>query len=268
MIATTLDLWNLTRGRPQIDPHDLADAVAVQAAEEDLDYRTRLLIRDSVDALRSYWGDKAVEAWLAGIPTQHEIRTICQEEFDKVGFPSLRRRLMDKTDPVTVRQYLDHVGSQLHHEVCIDVAGAIALILPGYLSRKTDDIDVVDEVPAEIRNNHVLMDALEMSYGLHMRHVQSHYFPARWQDRLHSLGAFGRLHVHLMDVYDVFLSKLFSARVKDVGDLRMLLPQLDKHTIVGKLKDTTGAFLAEPHLLELAKTNWRILFGEDLPQCP
>ena len=54
MALQTLDLWSLVRGRPQIDPRDLADAVVNQAAEESLDYRTRLLIRDSVEALRAY----------------------------------------------------------------------------------------------------------------------------------------------------------------------------------------------------------------------
>ena len=65
MALQTLDLWSLVRGRPQIDPHDLADAVAAQAAA-DLDYRTRLLIRDSVEALRGYWGQSARVERLAG----------------------------------------------------------------------------------------------------------------------------------------------------------------------------------------------------------
>ena len=43
------DLWSLVKGRPQIDPDDLAAALAEQADQDPLDYRTRLLIHDSVE---------------------------------------------------------------------------------------------------------------------------------------------------------------------------------------------------------------------------
>src|SRR5712692_8779167 len=105
MALPTLDLWSLVRGRPQIDPRDLAEAVVNQAADDELDYRTRLLIRDSVDALKSYWGDQPVERWLAECPERHKIDTICRDEYEKVGFPSIRKRLMEKTDPKVIEQY-------------------------------------------------------------------------------------------------------------------------------------------------------------------
>src|SRR5690242_6554894 len=106
MSTKTLDLWSLVRGRPQIDPNDLAAAVAAQAAAEPLDYRTQLLIRDSVDALKGYWGKPRVERWLGRVPLHDRIDSICRYEFDEVGFPSIRKRLMEKTDPKTVEQYL------------------------------------------------------------------------------------------------------------------------------------------------------------------
>ena len=71
--------------------------------------------------------------------------------------------------------------------------------------------------------------------------MQSHYFPSGWQNRAHSLEPFGRLQVLLVDVYDVFLSKLFSARIKDLEDLLVLAPQLDKDDLVEKLKDHAAA---------------------------
>jgi len=86
MATSTLDLWSLVRGRPQIDPHDLADAVVHQAAEAPLDYRTRLLIRDSVDALKGYWGGPRAERWLTECPLHDKIETICRDEYEKVGF--------------------------------------------------------------------------------------------------------------------------------------------------------------------------------------
>jgi len=76
---------------------------------------------------------------------------------------------------------------------------------------------------------------------------------------------FGQLHVSLVDACDVFLSKLFSARIKDRDDLRMLAPQLDKGTIMRRLRDTTQDLLAAPNLREKAEQNWYIIYGESLP---
>jgi len=150
--------------------------------------------------------------------------------------------------------------------VRIDVGGAIALILAGHLSRHTEDVDIVGDVPAEIRNKHGLLEALQKRYGLEVGHVQTHYFPAGWEQRIHSLGSFGKLQVYLLDVYDVFLSKLFSKREKDRDDLRVVKPQLDKDSLVRKLRETAPGLLAAPELKENAEANWQILFGEGLPQ--
>jgi hypothetical protein len=265
MTAPALDLWTLTRGRPQIDPRDLAQAVARQVVAEPLDYRTRLLIRDSVNALRQCWGEPRVRAWLEGCAQRDKIEDIAREPFDEVGFPSLPRRLMEKTEPDLIRQFLDDLGRRLNRETTIYVAGAGALILPGYLQRHTEDIDVVDEVPKEIRDNHRLVQELQDSYGLHLGHVQSHYFPMGFQSRVQSLDRFGRLHVFLVDVHDIFLSKLFSRRVKDMGDLRLLAPQLSKAALVERLQRSCNSFLAAPRLRQIAQDNWHVLFGEDLP---
>ena len=124
MALKSRDLWSLVRGSgPQIDPHDLAEAVVQQAAEEPLDYRTRLLIRDSVDALKGHWGDQRVQRWLTECPSHDKIETICHEGFDEVGFPSIRKRLMDKTDPESIRQYFQKLGMMLRQTVQIAVGG-------------------------------------------------------------------------------------------------------------------------------------------------
>jgi hypothetical protein len=260
------DLWSLVRGRPQIDPHDLADAVVRQAAEEPLDYRTRLLIRDSVDALKGYWGDQSVRRWLADCPAHDKIETICQDHFDEVGFPSIRKRLMDKTDPESIRQYFQQLGFALRQTVKIAVGGGCALILPGYITRFTEDIDVVGEVPEDIRTKYQLLDELEKLHGLHMGHVQSHYFPQGWQERVHSFGVYNHLQVSLVDVYDVFLSKLFSARMKDMADLKVLLGKLDKEIVVSRFLATCKDFLSAPRLKDIVEQNWQVLYGEALPQ--
>jgi hypothetical protein len=172
---------------------------------------------------------------------------------------------MQPTDPETVRSLLRDVGTRLHRPVRLQVGGSIALILPGYLSRSTEDIDIVDEVPAELRAEPALLDALPGRYGLRLTHFQSHFLPAGWETRLHSLEPFGRLQVFLVDVSDVFLSKLFSKRTKDLDDLRLLYPQLQRDTLVRRLHDTTAALRAEPDLRQAAERNWYVLTGEPLP---
>jgi hypothetical protein len=262
------DLWNLIRGRPQVDPQDLAEAVAVEAAQDVLDYRTRLLIRDSVAALKGYWGSQRLETWLTACPHRERIEAICREPFEEIGFPTLADRLMDKTDPRTIQEFLRELGLQIHRPVRLYVGGSAALIFPGYVSRSTDDIDVVDEVPAEVRALHPTLDQLKKRYGLVLAHFQSHYLPRGWEQRVHSLEPFGRLQVYLIDVYDVFLSKIFSARTKDLDDLRALAPQLDKETIVRRLKETTASLLAAHDQRPKAEKNWYILYGEPLPTEP
>jgi Nucleotidyltransferase of unknown function (DUF6036) len=266
MIGQTIDLWKLVRRSPQIDPDDLAQAVCAEAERQELDYRTRLLIRDSINALRSHWGSAQLNSWLAQCSARNRLDAISAEQFDDVGYPSLPKRLMKKTDPEDVRQFLREIGITLHQPVRIDVGGAIALILSGHLSRHTEDVDIVGDVPPELRNKHALFEGLHKRYGLEVGHVQTHYFPAGWEQRIHSLGSFGKLQVYLLDVYDVFLSKLFSKREKDRDDLRVVKPQLDKDILVHKLGETAGGLLAVPDLKENAEANWQILFGEGLPQ--
>lgn len=265
MATQTLDLWSLVLDFPQVDPHDLAEAVCQQAGERDLDYRTRLLIRDSVDALKFYWGEARTARWLADAPTAQAIQAICNNQYEEIGFPTLRRRLMDKTRAERVRQFFEEAGRSLRHPVRIYVGGSIALIMPGYVNRRTDDVDVVGEVPKELRENYALMDALKDRYALYFGHVQPHYFAKGWQDRAHWLDTFEELQVYLLDVYDVFLSKLFSMRDKDRDDLRVLIPQIDKDVLVRKFRELAGDFLAAERLKDIATSNWKILFGEALP---
>src|SRR5262245_60415180 len=205
MTRLATDLWSLVWGRPEIDPNDLARAVEEQATEEGLDYRTRLLIRDSVEALKSHWGLERVNDWLMNSPAGKAIRVICAEDFERSGFRTIKERLMDKTDPELIRKMLRELGNRIHHSLRLAIGGSVALILPGYLSRATDDIDVVNEVPGEIRSEHAVLDELRKNYGLLLSHFQSHYLPSGWDQRLHYLDTFGNLQVYLVDVYDIFL---------------------------------------------------------------
>lgn len=265
MPTLATDLWGLTKGQPYIDAALLPRAIEEQVRSGDLDYRTRLLIRDSVEALRSFWGEPRVRAWLEKSPVRTEIEAICAEEYDKVGFPSLGRRLVQPVEPDVIRRFLRDLGSHVRRSVRVYVGGSAVLILGGYLRRPTDDVDVVDEVPAEIREQHHLKDELAQTYGLHLAHFQQHYLPMGWQHRAHYLETFGNLQVYLLDVHDVFLSKLFSIRSKDKTDLHVLFPQLEKETLAQGLRDHCQSMLAAPDLRQRAEQNWYILTGESLP---
>jgi hypothetical protein len=259
------DLWGLVKYRPQVDPNDLAAAVEQEAAHEPLDYRTRLLIRDSVKALQDYWGPEPFAAWLAASPQRSRIEAISQEGFERPGFPSLAERLMEKTDPEEIKRYLRELGMTLHRPLRLQIGGSAALMLPGYLSRPTDDIDVVDEVPVELRTQYELLGQLKKRYGLELNHFQSHHLPSGWEKRLHSLEPLGKLHVFLVDAYDVVLSKLGSAREKDRDDLRAVLAHLDRETLVRRLRETAAKLLLDTRFGLNAEHNWYILFGEPLP---
>jgi hypothetical protein len=265
MVARTKDLWSLVKYRPEIDPNDLAAAVEFQAGQEPLDYRTRLLIRDSIVALKEYWGQDRFGHWLAHCPWQEKLDAICKEQFERPGFPTIPSRLMEKTDPEEIRRFLRELSAHVRHAIRVPIGGSAALILPGYLSRATDDVDVVDEVPAELRSQPKVLEEIGKRYALKIAHFQQHYLPMGWEQRLHYFDTYGQMRIYLVDIYDVFLSKLYSVRPKDLDDIRAVTSQIDKDTLVRRLKDTTASMLASQSLRERAEKNWFILFGEALP---
>lgn len=264
-VASEPDLWTLTSGRPQIDPAELAEAVRRQVGESPLDFRTRLLVRDSLDALARHWGRDRVATWLTALPNRSAVERLWQSDLGPPGFPSLSDRLMDTTKPETVLQFLREVGVSLHRPLSVSVGGSASLIVTGRLSRATEAVDLADEVPAEIRNQHELLDRLAKRYGLHIAHFQSHCLPTGWVNRVQSLGRLGQLEVRLADVYDIFLGKLFSRREKDRDDLRALAAQLDRKTLIERLRNTTAPLRSEEPLRQAAADNWYILFGAPLP---
>lgn len=265
MATRAQDLWSLVQYRPQIDPRTLATAIDYQAGLKPLDDRTRLLIRDSVEALKRCWGNAAFQSWLVDCPERETIEAITKEEFERPGFPFLAERLMPTTDPEGIRQFLRELGVKLPRPARLAVGGSVALILAGYLTRHTDDLDVVDEVPEEVRTEHRLLDDLRQEYGLYLAHFQSHYLPRGWEQRLHTLEPFGNLQVALVDVYDIFVGKLFSRRKRDVSDLRALAPQLDHGVVLRRLQDAAGPLASDPDLRRQAEQNWYIVYGEALP---
>jgi hypothetical protein len=266
MAIQTQDLWHLVLDHTYVDPVELAVALEEQAmAAEQLDYRTRLLIHESLEGLLKHWGRDRFSGWLSQSPVGPRLESIAREHFAEVGFPFLEKQIVEPTRPETIEQLLRELGSQLHGAVRLFIGGSGSLILKGFLTRRTQDLDVVDELPKEIRALGQFLDELKQRYRLQLAHFQSHYLPEGWQQRVHSLGPFGKLQVFLVDVYDIFLSKLFSGREKDRDDLRALSPQLDKEVLVRRLRETTRSLRTEKGSAEKAERNWYILFGESLP---
>jgi hypothetical protein len=263
------DLWSLVLDHQEVDPDQLIEAIEDQVKRADLDFRSRLLIRDSLDVLRERWGLARVHAWLEKCSQGGIIAKIWLEELGDVGFPSLTRRIVEPTRPEAIRQLLREIGQRIHPRkpLRLIVGGSGALILRGVLSRRTEDIDIVDELPPELRSEQALLNELKGRYNLYLGHFQSHYLPSGWENRVQFLDGFGDLQVYLVDVYDIVLSKLFSNRTKDLDDLRFLTGRLDKKELIDRLKRTTAALMAVNDLRKSAQQNWYILFGEEtLPQ--
>jgi hypothetical protein len=161
-----------------------------------------------------------------------------------------------------IRQIFSLLGERVRGSVDVYIAGSIPTLIQGLSARPTDDIDIVNEVPAEIRKQSDLLKRIRTEYGLTFGHVQSHYLPANWQQRRRFLGDFGGLHVYLVDVVDIFVSKLSSKQEKHQQDLRVLAKKLNKDEIKSRLLGDGKPFLDDPFLRPQIEKNWTFVFQE------
>src|SRR4051812_12806430 len=107
------NLWRLARSGQPIDASELAAALEEQAGEPEPDYRTCLLMRDSLDALSRHWGSERLDQWLETSPVGEQLRTVQAQDLGAVGFPSLARRIMDATKPEVVLRFFRELGSRI-----------------------------------------------------------------------------------------------------------------------------------------------------------
>jgi hypothetical protein len=254
----------VVRDSPWIDPGDLLVAVDSVCQTDPADYRTKLLARESLMALQERWGNGRLMDRLSSQARRRAIE-LMNNDPGEVGFPTLRRRMRDRTEPQTVLSFFRELGADLTEPSRLEVGGSIALILGDLLRRGTDDIDVVDEVPANLRNQHELLSRLAQRHGLQLTHFQSHYLPAGYANRLQFLDRFRLLDVYLVDPLDILVGKLFSRRDKDLDDLRILKNRFSSEAIVERIRASAAGFLADAQLKQNARRNWYILFGEELP---
>ena len=265
MSAAIDNLWKVTFPGRQVDPEALAGVLASLDSDSELDFRTQLLIRDSLTALRHLWGESRYNSWKSALPSARLVTNIPEADLGPAGFPSLDKRVIEPTRADLVHRILREIGAELKHPAKIGIGGSVALILSGALSRVTEVIDVVNELPAELRSMHELLDRIAESYNLRLSHFRSRYLPLGWESRMRSIGRFGMLDVFLVDSIDIFLSKLFSARRKDMDDLRVLSSELEKKDIIRRIGSSTTALRQEHDLAANAVRNWNVLYGEPLP---
>ena len=171
---------------------------------------------------------------------------------------------MPHLSPTTIRQFLRELGSAIAHPATITMGGAASLVLRGLLSRATEDVDVVDEVPAEIRDEQKILQALSARYSLRMNRFQSRYLPRVWESRTIDFGTFGKIQVRLVDALDIIGGKVHSARPKDLDDFRVLSLSLNKEELRQRVLQGSSDLISSDQNWRQAITNWYIVYGEDL----
>ncbi|MCE7871620.1 hypothetical protein DYH09_14750, partial [bacterium CPR1] len=108
---------------------------------------------------------------------------------------------------------------------------------------------------------HSNLSKLQDEYALVLAHFQSHYLPRGWESRLTSQGA-----------SDAWKSTQWtrstlpsgSRRDKDRTALRVLARHFSKSEFTERPAECRNHFQDEK-LIQSAKHNWYVLFGEDLP---
>lgn len=255
--------WQLARTPGPVDAEQLFDAVKDPAVLRARDPRTRRLAADAFVALGGFWGSVELHKRLAACHIEQDVRTLVRDRGPDDGFATLRDRVMNATHPESVLQLLRELGTRLQTPIAIVVGGSIALMLESLIVRYTDDVDVVDEIPKPLRDEHELLASLAARYGLKLTHFQSHYLPDGWESRTRSLGQFGSMAVRVVDPIDILVGKLFSKRPKDLDDVRLAWPKIDQKAFRSRLVGSTNAFRADGSLAASAQANWYIVTGEE-----
>jgi len=262
-------LWNLLAS-PTIDPATLARAIETVLVQPNLDWRTLQLVKEGWEALEQsieprLLNDYLLERTAIQITEAIRARTAdVSKSHRDVKFPSLKERLMPHLSPITVRQFLRELGSAIAYPATITMGGAASLVLRGLLSRATEDVDIVDEVPVEIRDERQVLQDLWARYGLRLTHFQSHYLPQGWESRTIDIGTFGKIQVRLVDALDIIAGKVFSARPKDLDDFRLLALNLNKEELRQRVLQGSSSLISSDQNRRQAIKNWYIVHGDDL----
>ena len=268
-VDPALALWNLL-ACPTIDPATLTRAIETVIVEPNLDWRTLQLVKEGWEALEESIEPGLLNNYLSertSIQIAEAIRARIDGAWNshcEVKFPSLKERLMPHLSPMTIRQFLRELGSAIVQPATITIGGAASLVLRGLLSRATEDVDVVDEVPAEKRDERKILEELSARYGLRMTQFQSHYLPRDWESRTIDFGTFGKIEVRLVDALDIIAGKVYSARPKDLDDFRVLSLNLNKEELRQRVLQGSSKLMSSDQNRRQAIRNWYIVYGDDL----
>jgi len=257
--------WELVWGQPHIDASRLAKAIEIELrSTASPDFRARLLVRDSITALQEFWGQKRFKRWLANCPERSKIKAILKQDLGEPGFHNIKERLVTSINQAQLEQIFDLLSKKVRKNVEVNLAGSVATLTKDLTARPTDDIDFVDEVPAEIREQTDILEQINAKYGLVFGHVQSRYLPPNWQTRREHFGDFARIRVYIVNEYDIFVSKLASKLEKHRDDLRVLSQRLDKDKIKQLLITDGKCFLDNQFDRPIIESNWQFIYREPL----
>jgi hypothetical protein len=258
-----IDGWSLVSQRGWVPEQALIPAFRKTVRDEpDPCYRTRMMIHDGLDALAGRWGRSRVDMSLGTDPAADRLREFWEEEFDKEGFWSIKVRLVDPVTRGQILKLLRDAGRRVRRPTRINVGGSCSLILSEWVTRRTDDLDVVDELPDVLRSDHELLNTLADRYGIRLTHFASHYLPDGWDNRTLPVGMFNQLDVRLVDPTDVITGKFFSRREKDYKDILASQSRFSETVIRERLEFDTRSFRKVPRLVQQGRTNWYTFSGE------
>ncbi|MFO0865373.1 MAG: hypothetical protein U0744_12105 [Gemmataceae bacterium] len=68
-------------------------AIEEQIRPNDLDFRSRFLIRDSIHARAADWNANEVDSWIKATPHRAVIERIMEEDFGRIGFHFLHNQI-------------------------------------------------------------------------------------------------------------------------------------------------------------------------------
>jgi hypothetical protein len=268
-VDPTSVLWNLLAS-PTIDPPTFARAIEAVLNQPNLDWRTIRLVKEGWAALEQSVETSLLNNYLLKRTAMQITQAIRSRSVDgakshlDVKFPSLKERLMPHLSLITIRQFLRELGSAIARPATITMGGAASLVLRGLLSRATEDVDVVDEVPVEIRDERQVLQDLSARYGLRMTDFQSHYLPQGWESRTTEFGTFGKIQLRLVDVLDIIAGKVFSSGPKDLDDFRLLSVNINQEELRQRVLQESSSLISSDQNRRQAIKNWYIVYGDDL----
>ena len=91
------ELWSLALEHLQVDPDDLVGAIEDLVRRGEPDYRSRLLIRDSLDALQQHRGPERLRRGLLQCPHREPIEAIWTAQYDEGRCAAWRDKTSGRT---------------------------------------------------------------------------------------------------------------------------------------------------------------------------